>query len=702
MRRTHPRSKSAPHRGAPRHDRDPAANAPAAGAVAPLSLAHPATIAALAIAAGCVVFSVTFHIIDTDFWQHLAAGRALWTTRAIPHQQVWSWPTWGAPVVLPSWLFRALLWPFWLAGGLNGLFAWRWLTTLAAFALTWGTARRMGAHGFSPLVVLVLSALVYRQRSQIRPETLAAVLLALTIWLLEARRQTPAGAGAGDDRSWWLVGVAWVWANTHISYILGFVLLGIHLLDAHVVARRGPGRAPGPAHLWRVTLACAAISFLNPFGWRAIWQPFDFFLHWRETALFQGIGELRAVGWSGNETNGIFLLLAAWPLLLLWRARREGFDIAEALSCVFFTAYALPSQRFLSVYALAAAPYVARDLDAWVAARRWPRWSASPAARVGLTTAACLALAVPEWARQDSPMRPGVGIDLTRYPVAACDFMAAHDIRGRAFNQGRTAGYLLWRFWPDRGRLPFMSIHPEDSPPEIRALYAAVFTDPRRWSDLDGRYRFDFVLLDRRQYGTDRLYDHLDADSAWSLVFADDAALLYLRRDGPLAAAAGRLAYRVVPGGREGLAALRAAWVDDDALRARARAELERQAASSRFDATALSLLADLALAEGRFADAGGLLERALRAAPGTPRAHERLGMVAMWERDPARATVEFDLERRLAGPRTALEIELGFARESAGDRDGARRHYRAALHIEPANERARAMLEALDRAGGP
>jgi Flp pilus assembly protein TadD len=669
--------------------------------VAPLSLAHPATIAALAIAAGCVVFSVTYRIFDADFWQHLAVGRALWTTRAIPHQQVWSWPTWGTPLVLSSWLFRALLWPFWLAGGLNGLFAWRWLTTLAAFALAWGTARRMGAHGFSPLIVVVLSALVYRQRSQVRPETLAAVLLALTIWLLEARRQMPAGGRAGRDPSWWLVGVAWAWANTHISYILGFVVLGIHLVEAHIVARRGRGHGPGPARLWQVMIACAAISFLNPFGWRALWQPFDYFLHWRESAFFQGIGELRAAGWSGNETNGIFLLFAAWPLLLLWRARRAGPDIAETLSCVFFTAYALPSQRFLGVYALVAAPYLARDLDAWVGTRRWPRWSASPGARAGLTAAACLALCIPEWVRPDSAMRPGIGIDLARYPIAACDFIAAHDIRGRAFNHFNLGGYMLWRFWPDRGRLPFMNIHPEDSPPEIRALYVAVFSDSQRWSDVDGRYRFDFVLLARRQLGDDRLYDHLDADSSWSLVFADDAAVLYLRRDGAMAAAARRLAYRVVPAGRGRLAALRAAWVDDDTLRARARAELERQVASSPFDATALCLQADLALTEGRFADARASLEHALRTAPRTPRAHERLGMVAMWESDPLRATAEFERERRLFGPRAALEIELGFARQSMGDREGAREHYRAALQIEPANVRARALLKALDGTGG-
>lgn len=695
MRRTPSRASSAARRATARRDR------PAAAPPPPLPPSHPAGIVTVLVAAGCVVAAVTFRILDTDFWQHLAVGRALWETRGVPHVELWSWPTWGEPAILRSWLFRALLWPFWLAGELNGLFAWRWLTTLAAFGLAWSAARRMGARGLAPLVVLVLAALIYRQRSQVRPETLAAVLLALTLWLLESRRHADPVAPSRRDPVWALVPALWLWANVHISYVIGFVLVAIHLVDAHLAARRGLARAHAPRGLWLAGLAAALVSLVHPYGWRALWQPFEYALRWRDTAIFQGIGELRRVGWSGNETNGAFLLLAAWPLLLLWRARRHGWDVAGSLTCAFFTAYALPSQRFLAAYALAAVPYVGRDLDAWIAARRWPRVTAFPAVRAGIASLACVALAAPELLRPDSPMRPGIGLDLTRYPVAACDVIAAEGIRGRFFNQGRTSGYLLWRFWPDRGRLPFMSIHPEDSPPDIRTLYAAVFSDPAAWDEVDRRFRFDVALLDRRQYGADRLYDRLDAEPGWALVFADDAALLYLRRDGAAADAAARLGLRAVRGGREGLAALRAAWADDDTLRARARAELERLAAASPFHAGASSLLADLAMTEGRFADARPLLERALAVDPATPRAHERLGLVAMWERDPARAIASFERERRRSGPSAALEVSLGFARASQGDVAAARRHFAEALRLEPGHVRARELLRELDAGGG-
>src|SRR5439155_19666881 len=110
--------------------------------------------------------------------------------------------TYGAPEANSAWLFRALVWPLWSTAGVTGLFAWRRVVTLCTFAIAWATARRMGARGFAPLVALVLCAFIQRLRSQVRPETLVALVLALEICILETRRL------GGRDRSFWLVGVS--------------------------------------------------------------------------------------------------------------------------------------------------------------------------------------------------------------------------------------------------------------------------------------------------------------------------------------------------------------------------------------------------------------------------------------------------------------------------------------------------------------
>ncbi|HEY6867335.1 MAG TPA: hypothetical protein VI792_08765, partial [Candidatus Eisenbacteria bacterium] len=591
---------------------------------------HPALLAAALATAFLVVLAVTFRLVDTDFWEHLAVGRAMWATHAIPRVNLWTWPTYGQPLVLPSWGFRALLWPCYALGGVGGLFVWRWLTTLAAFAIAWAAARRMGATGFTPLVVIVACVLVYRERSQVRPETLVAILIAVEIWLLESRRHPrPATAGEGAARAArdpapWLVLVAWVWANVHISYWLGLALIAIHWAVARS-SRRGAGGAAA-APLAAALAGAVLVSFLNPFGWRALSQPFEYFFVWRHELVYRTIDELRPIDWSTQLASGLPLVVAGWPALALWRARRHGADLAELGTAALFLALALTSQRFTGPLAVAAAPYLARDLEAWVRARRWPPWTTPAWHRAALAVAAGAALVPVGWRHSD--LRPGIGIAPEFPPAAACDFVAAHGVRGRAFNAFELGGYLLWRFWPDRTRLPFMDIHQTGTREDRRDIAGAMF-DERVWRALDARHRFDWALLKRLHSPQDFTIDHLEADSAWVLVFADDAAALFVRRDGPLAAVADSFGYALAPAGAQRRDRLAAACFDDAALRARAESELARMAASSRYDSGALSLLASLLMLDGRWADARRALEGARAVNPRLPVYEERMRVIA-------------------------------------------------------------------------
>ena len=673
----------------------------------PLALSHPATILVGLVAAACVLFTVSYRIIDSDFWQHLLVGRTLWERHAIPRQHLWSWLSYGTPEVLASWLFCALVWPFQAVGGVVGLFAWRWITTLAVFGLSWSTARRIGARGLLPLVVMVWCALLYRGRSQVRPETLAAVLLALEIWILETRRH------GGPDRRLWLVPIVVVWVNAHVSYFLAFIVLAIHLVGAGRVgtALGAPASRPtvdassalgASATLdrlrspWALVLLMGAAAFLNPFGWQALWQPFEYSLSLSREPLFRGIGELQPMNWTANARSGAWLMIGLWPLLLLWRWRRRGLDPVEALMCALATAYTLPSQRFIGVYAVAASPYLARDLEEWFAARRRPWGPRTPVLRALLAAAVCIVMGVPE--AFNPVLVPGVAIDLKRFPLAACDFIERHGVRGRGFSHFRFVGYQAWRFWPDRERLPFMDIH-QSGRREDRDAFALAFTDPASWPQLRDHYRLDYVVLDRRQRSGAGLLDVLDADTSWTPVLIDDGSALYVARRGRLAAVADSFGYRLLGGGAARLAALAGAAADS-ARRGWLRGELERAASQSVWNSIALGQLANLELMEGHPQEAGRHLEAALRVDPGLAGAHQRLGVVALWRNDPRRAIAEFERERELHGPQPGFDLGLGMAAEQAGDSLAAAVHYRRELELDPGNAAARARLEALGRAG--
>jgi tetratricopeptide (TPR) repeat protein len=273
--------------------------------------------------------------------------------------------------------------------------------------------------------------------------------------------------------------------------------------------------------------------------------------------------------------------------------------------------------------------------------------------------------------------------------------MAAHGVRGRGFNQFELAGYLLYRFWPERDRLPFIDIH-QTASREDRGLYALIHVDPEAWRRLHQRWRFDYALLDRMSLRDNHLLDFLDADSTWALVFADDVAALYLCRDGPLAAVAGRYAYRLMPGGTARIAELQRRSGADSTYRARLLQELERAAASSPAHAQTYSLLANVALTAGAYAEGRVYLGRALAVDPRAFRAHERLGLIALAEDRPGEALREFREERRLNRSASGLDFRMGQALHALGDLRRSRQCFERELRRDPGNQEARDSLATL------
>lgn len=652
--------------------------------------------ALLVLAAGLALALVTHPIYDPDLWQHLRVGRALWEGLGFPSVNVWTWPTHGAEGLVPSWLFRALLWPFWKIGEVNGVFAWRWLTTLGAFGFVLAAARaghprgaRFAPTGGAALIALVWCVVVYRYRSQARPETLVAVLLAIQLWVLESWR-----APDGGRRVWALPALAALWANAHISYYVGLFVTGAFLLDALWRRwRRKPG--PPPRDLALALLVSALASFLNPYGWRVLAQPFEYFLVWRHEPIFQNIGELRAPDWEAYAPTGLPVFLALMVALAVLRIHRRGADLAQLIILGLLVPQSLGSQRFLGYLAIAAAPFFARDLTWALGSLPRPPALARPAARAALGAALLALVALP--ALSTDPLRPAMGVRWNMYPVGASDYIEREGIRGRSFNLFQQGGYLLWRFWPDSTRLPFMDIH-QTGTRQDRRLYVYAQIDARAWRELDRVHRFEWVLISRLEHERSPLLDFLDADSTtWSLVWVDDAAALFLRRGGLNAAAAGRDRYRWLPAGEAKLRTVGPMVYADTAVKAVVRGELERSAAASRWNSDALSPLVNIALSDGRWNDALDLLERAARVAPHLSRLEERRGLALLYSGRPAEALKAFEREHARDQAWKDAALRRGQAMHALGRTGEALAAYREAARTDPANAEARDSLASLE-----
>jgi tetratricopeptide (TPR) repeat protein len=194
------------------------------------------------------------------------------------------------------------------------------------------------------------------------------------------------------------------------------------------------------------------------------------------------------------------------------------------------------------------------------------------------------------------------------------------------------------------------------------------------------------------------LPDRLDADSTWALVFRDDNACLYVRRAGRYSDLARREGYVIIPGASDNLSALGQACARDPRVRVAAYQELLRQLRSSRFNARASSLLANLDLMDGRGDLGSTRLRHALDLNPGLFTLHERLGLIAFRAGHVRDALREFDLEAGLGAGLGGGQLQLhrGQALEALGRRKDALEAYTRQLAQSPDDSAEKAALQRL------
>ncbi len=186
-------------------------------------------------------------VVDNDVFWHLATGRYIWATRSIPHADPFSWTVPGRPWIAHEWLTETLLYPLYQHGGYALLTLVFGVVITAAFAISYRTARLLGAARPIAAGITVLAAVASGHTWGIRPQMLSLLLSALTMWILAralGQRQHPTGSAwrsqpsrhipHTDDNVWkqrrllWLLPPLMVlWVNLHGGFIFGLAIIGL-------------------------------------------------------------------------------------------------------------------------------------------------------------------------------------------------------------------------------------------------------------------------------------------------------------------------------------------------------------------------------------------------------------------------------------------------------------------------------------------
>ncbi len=475
-----------------------------------------------------------------DVWWHLEAGELIRMTGSIPRADGFSFTSAGTPWINHEWLFQVALSLAWKAGAV-GVLLMKAACAAGAAAIGFAALRRGGAARGVSLMVVALSIIGLRPRLVERPEMFSLVMIAAVAAIgmdLVLRPQRPAAriAAAGVLTA--------LWANLHAAALASPVILAALAAGAFIESIAKGGRQDAAARGARVALAAALAAaaglLVNPYGWRLLGVP-------AEIAAALAPANLVNPEWvaPSPRTAPLYFCVAAVALLAGVRqtaARAAGAPPRLALLLLSIGMASLSVRQIGFFFALLP---LTLDLS-WLQGRsaRPVRWL-GPVAAAGAVIH--MILAPPAGASV------GLGIQPDRFPEKAADFVAARMPDARLYNDTAFGGYLIHRGYPQRR--VFIDGRNEVHASLLKEI-AASLDDGRRWQSLLSRHQIEAALVSYRHEPIetrDAVTGAVSMSSwsalhfprpAWALVYWDDVAMVFVRREGPLGALAGSLEYR--------------------------------------------------------------------------------------------------------------------------------------------------------------
>jgi hypothetical protein len=477
-----------------------------------------------ALFAPALVFVATAgsRVYQTDFWHHLARGRAIVETGTLVDHDLFTYTVPGAAFQDTNWLPQLLYYRLFCIGGLDLVQLVNSLVLAGTIGfLVWLCRRACGSLLLSGAVG-VFTFFGLWQLLIIRPQTFSLFLFVALLTVLELAERRP---------RWLFVPpfVLALWVNVHGGFPVGLALVGCYSIAAVIESAWQDGRGMlRDRGVWARSicwLACVAATMLNPYGWRV----YQYVGITSSVAASRHIDEWLPPGLDMLVGKMLVASLLALLVLFALPGRRPCLRELCLLAC--FLPFAIGSARMLAWWLLVAAPVTARLLAAHLPAKILRAENdARPSLASGLIFA-ILILAVVLSVPGLEQFNPLVGTVRTSHRVeseleAVCCELSEND-GGRIFSRFEWSEYLGWALAPRY--TVFMDGRIEIFPDEVWREYAALTRGRADWQELLDRYDVDYLLLDTSGYHAE-LLPQVERSPSWEPVFQAGDAVLFARR----------------------------------------------------------------------------------------------------------------------------------------------------------------------------
>jgi len=453
---------------------------------------------------------------DIDFWWHIAAGKNILENGAIPSADPFGMydaaNACGQTVLKSEWLGQVSLYSVYRWFGLDGIILFRAGILALCLSIVYFRCRLASSNNPFSLVITALAGLAILHHTGERPQLFSFLFISMLFLLLDNFMRT--------GNRWMLYCIPplmLLWSNTHAGALMGVASLGLFGIGYVLENRWAQGRLNMPSNILMVVVVTLSCIFLvtAPSG-------LDTF----KCIIFQQSGLIREMVseyaspwslWPATLYYWVFIsvTLVALPGFINKAYLKQG-ALVSALGLFSVFGY-----RYIPLFVLVAAPYVAASLD------RSLKISKFPAAAIHLSVLV-IALAFLGYGFKQGKVFQH-GLQEQRFPLGALAFINANKLSGKMFNSMNWGGYLLWNL---SGTINLF-IDGRTLDPYRVVPYTNIL-----WATPDGlRYfeqaNFDLVLVSPGNAFTGERYPliaYLQKQPGWQLVYRDGLGYLFVKR----------------------------------------------------------------------------------------------------------------------------------------------------------------------------
>jgi hypothetical protein len=480
---------------------------------------------------GIFVFVNTHPIRPHDFWWHITIGREILTTGKIPATDIYSYTEAGQPY--PSyqmfWLMDTVLYGIFKLGGPALVIFIHSLLISSAYCVIFWISKNITKSGRIAALGVLFAAALGLNDWNVRPQAITFLLGSMFLLAIYEYNHNP--------RWYWLVffplGML-VWVNSHGTFLIGLVLLGIWCGQAlwDVIKQRIIGEPTVnktkiviPGIVFVIT---ALVCLINPRGFGII--------SYLKTLTSNTVVQNLVTEWAPPTLNtfmgALFLCgLMGSAILLALSPKRPTFY--QIMTFLLFGLLGLKTSRGVVWFGLVMAPIIADHLSAIVihlqkAERRRVDREGSRILNLVFTIVIIMmgVISLP-WFKSLLPL-PTVkaGLISSETPIQATQVLLDQKPPSRLFNAMSFGSYLIWAAYPQ---------YQDFVDPRIELFSEQVWIDYLNISNANGDWEARL-----RDYGVNTLMlsfveqpvliQAVQDSSEWSVLYQDGSAVILERK----------------------------------------------------------------------------------------------------------------------------------------------------------------------------